>query len=100
MSQHAFSILNSSLLVRDVQGRYMPATDGQILDAARQIIDQNMLRGAALTSQHLAKDYLWAKLAGFESEVFTVLFLDTQHRLTEYAEMFHGTVSAVFTGAA
>lgn len=94
MSQHAFSTLNSSLLVRDVQGRYLPATAEQILDAARQVIDQKMLRGAAFTSQQRAKEYLCTKLAGFDSEVFAVLFLDTQHRLIEYDEMFHGTIAS------
>ena len=35
-----------------------------------------------------------AWLAGFEHEVFAVLFLDTQHRLIEYAEMFRGTIDS------
>lgn len=34
------------------------------------------------------------QLAGFEYEVFAVLFLDTQHRLIEYAELFHGTIDS------
>ena len=40
------------------------------------------------------KDYLRAKLAGFEHEVFAVLFLDTRHRLIDYAEMFRGTIDS------
>lgn len=94
MLQHAFSTLNSSLLVHDVQGRYLPATAEQILDAARQVIDQKMRRGAAFTSQQRAKEYLRTKLAGFDNEVFAVLFLDTQHRLIEYDEMFYGTIAS------
>ena len=35
-----------------------------------------------------------AKLAGFEHEVFAVLFLDTQHRLIEYSELFRGTIDS------
>src|SRR3546814_6224924 len=45
-----------------------------------------------LTSPAAVKEYLRAKLAGFEHEVFAVLFMDTQHRLIEYAEMFRGTI--------
>jgi DNA repair protein RadC len=51
-----------------------------------------MQRGASFTSPAAVKEYLRAKLAGFEHEVFAVLFLDTQHRLIEYAEMFRGTI--------
>ena len=36
------------------------------------------------------RKYLSAKLADFEHEVFAVLFLDTQHRLIEYSELFRG----------
>ena len=39
----------------------------------------------------LVKEYLRNKLAGFEHEVFAVLFLNTRHRPTE---MFHGTIDS------
>jgi DNA repair protein RadC len=35
MSQQSFSSSDSLLLVRDDQGRYLPATADQILEAAR-----------------------------------------------------------------
>nr|WP_257785758.1 JAB domain-containing protein [Pseudomonas aeruginosa] len=53
-----------------------------------------MQRGASFSSPSEVKEYLRAKLAGFEHEVFAVLFLDSQHRLIEYAEMFHGTIDS------
>ncbi len=93
MSQQHFSSFYSALLVRDAQGRYLPATNDQILEAARQAVDQKMVRGTAFTSPTVVKEYLTAKLAGFDVEVFAVLFLDSQHRLIEYAEMFQGTLS-------
>ena len=94
MSQLSFSSLDAALMVRDSQGHYLPATADQILDAARQAIEQKMQRGASFTSPVAVKEYLRAKLAGFEHEVFAVLFLDTQHRLIEYVEMFHGTIDS------
>ncbi|MBT1118131.1 hypothetical protein JR049_33055 [Pseudomonas aeruginosa] len=92
MSQLSFSSFDSSLMVRDTQGRYLLATAEQILDAARQAIERKMQRGTSFTSPAAVKEYLCAKLAGFEHEVFAVLFLDTHHRLIEYAEMFRGTI--------
>ncbi|HGW4115848.1 TPA: DNA repair protein RadC [Serratia marcescens] len=92
MSQLSFSSFDASLMVRDAQGRYVLATADQILEAARQAIEHKMQRGASFTSPSAVKDYLSAKLAGYEHEVFAVLFMDTRHRLIEYAEMFHGTI--------
>ena len=94
MSQLSFSSFDSSLLVRDAQGRYLPASVDQILDAARQAIDQKMQRGTSFTSPTLVKEYLVTKLSGLEHEVFAILFLDTQHRLIEYREMFRGTIDS------
>jgi DNA repair protein RadC len=62
MSQLSLS-LDSSLLVRDIQERYLLATPEQILDAARQVIDQQMRRGADLSSPSAVRDFLRAKLA-------------------------------------
>lgn len=92
MSQLSFSSFDSSLMVRDAQGRYLLATAEQILEAARQAIERKMQRGTSFTSPAAVKEYLRAKLAGFEYEVFAVLFMDTQHRLIEYTEMFRGTI--------
>ena len=94
MSQLSFSSFDTSLMVRDAQGRYLLATTDQILEAARQAIEHKMQRSASFSSPAAVKEYLRAKLAGFEHEVFAVLFLDTQHRLIEYAEMFHGTIDS------
>ena len=94
MSQLSFSSFDSSLMVRDAQGRYLLATAEQILEAARQAIERKMQRGTSFTSPAAVKEYLRAKLAGFEHEVFAVLFMDTQHRLIEYREMFHGTIDS------
>ncbi|WP_241044443.1 RadC family protein [Achromobacter xylosoxidans] len=94
MSQLSFSSFDDALLVRDSHGRYAPASADQILEAARLVIDQKMQRGTSFISPAAVKEYLLAKLAGFEHEVFSVLFMDTQHRLIEYREMFHGTIDS------
>ncbi len=84
--------LDSSLLVRDDQGRYLMATADQILEAAPQVIDQKTQRGASFTSPSEVKDYLKAKLSGYEREVFAVMLMDAKHCLLEYVELFQGTI--------
>lgn len=61
--------------------------------APRQAVDQKMLRGVAFTSPAVVKEYLTTKLAGFDLEVFAVLFLSSQPRLIEYMEMFQGMLN-------
>ncbi|MGP2832041.1 RadC family protein [Serratia nevei] len=94
MSQLSFSSFDTTLMVRDTQGRYLPATADQILEAARQVVEQKIQRGTSFTSPEVVKEYLCAKLAGYEREVFSVLFLDSQHRLIEYVEMFRGSINS------
>ncbi|EMC4330751.1 DNA repair protein RadC [Cronobacter sakazakii] len=94
MSQLSIPSFDSPLMLRDSRGRYRQASADQILEAARQVIDQKMQRGDEFTSPAAVKDYLRAKLAGFEHEVFAVLFLDTRHRLIDYTEMFRGTIDS------
>ena len=92
MSQLSFSSFESALLVRDAHGRYLPASADDILEAARQVIDQKMQRGTLFDSPVTVKTYLCTKLSGFDHEVFAVLFLDSRHRLIDYMEMFRGTI--------
>lgn len=86
------SFFESSLFVRDARRRYQPATAEQIIDAARQVVEERLRRGAAMTSPQEVKDFLRTKLAGLEREVFAVLYLDCRHRLIEYVELFQGTI--------
>lgn len=46
-----------------------------------------------LASPDAVKDYLRLQLANKPHEVFAVLFLDCQHRVIEFSEMFRGTLT-------
>src|SRR5690625_2852255 len=92
MSQLSFSSFDSSLLVRDAQGRYLPASVDQILDAARQAIDQKMQRGTSFTSPPLVQECVVPELSGGEQAVVAVLLLDTQHGVVQYGAWFRGTL--------
>lgn len=94
MSNHPHFPAAEEILIRDARGDYQPASASQILDAARRIMDQLVQRGAEMSSPTTVRDYLTVKLAGYEHEMFAVLFLDNQHRLIEYVELFRGSIDS------
>lgn len=53
---------------------------------------QALRRADALTSPAQCARYLRLRLRRREREVFAVVFLDSQHRVIEYEELFQGTV--------
>jgi DNA repair protein RadC len=46
----------------------------------------------ALTSPALARDAIRLRFAGLEHEIFACLFLDNQHRVIKFEELFRGTI--------
>lgn len=93
MSQSNFSSAEGSMLVRDVQGEYRQASAEEVMQAARRVLSNRVRRGAAMTSPQDVKDHLRPRLGMLEHEVFSVMFMDAQHRLIAYREMFRGTVT-------
>lgn len=81
------------LMVRDHEGQYLLATPEQVLGAARGLIDQMTPNGTQFSSPSDTQDYFRTMLAGKARETFAVMFLDCEHRLIEYVEMFHGTLT-------
>lgn len=57
-------------------------------------MEQLVQRGTQMSSPTAVRDYLTVKLAAYEHEMFAVLFLDNQHRLIEYVEMFRGSIDS------
>lgn len=88
----AESYVRRPLYVRGNRSRYLPATADQIVEAARQVVDQRMIRGTSFKDPSVARGFFRDKLAGLEREVFAAAFLDTRHRLIEFVELFHGTI--------
>ena len=66
----------------------------QILETAANIIAEKYLYEDAYCNTQATKDYLSYKLSSHEREVFAVMFLDSQHRLLEFRELFFGTIDA------
>jgi DNA repair protein RadC len=64
-----------------------------VIAAAMQVLEQRARFCSALTSPGAVRDYLRLALAGREHEVFVCIFLDSQHRVIEFQEMFRGTLT-------
>ena len=63
-----------------------------VLEMAKRHFKEILDRGSALTSPDITKAYLSAHLRGYAYEVFACLFLDNQHRVIKFAELFKGTI--------
>ena len=83
----------TALYVQDRGRRYSQATEGQIVEAARKLVDKRVRRGTSFRDPSVARGYFRDKLAGLEREVFAAAFLDSRHRLIDYAELFYGTIN-------
>lgn len=86
-------VASNALLVREVDGRYRPASSEEVLQQARRVLSQRVRRGATMSSPQAVKDYLRLEIGALEHEVFCVIFLDAQHRILALKEMFRGTVT-------
>jgi DNA repair protein RadC len=64
-----------------------------IFEMSRRALNEQMQKSDILGSPQQVRDYLVLKLGGFKQEVFLVLFLDAQNRLTASEKMFVGTLT-------
>jgi DNA repair protein RadC len=65
----------------------------QIIGAALAVLEQRARYQSCLSSPSAVRDYLRLTLAEREHEVFACVFLDAQHRVIEFAELFRGTLT-------
>ncbi len=63
-----------------------------VMEMARRHFAEILQRGNALTSPDITRAYLSAQLRGYSYEVFACLFLDNQHRVIQWEELFRGTI--------
>ncbi len=64
-----------------------------VVELARRSLRQRLAERPAFDSPGAVRDYLQLQLAAQQREVFAVLFLDAQHRLLSFDEMFRGTLA-------
>jgi DNA repair protein RadC len=63
-----------------------------VLEMARRHLSASLQAGDVLSSPVLVRQYLSAQLRHQAREVFAIIFLDNQHRLLAYDELFYGTI--------
>lgn len=63
-----------------------------VLEMARRHFNEVLQHGDVLTSPEVTRAYLSAQLRGYRHEVFACLFLDNQHRVIQWEELFRGTI--------
>jgi DNA repair protein RadC len=86
-------IVDNTLFVRDETGEYRIAPLGLVIERARTLLDEQA-KTEAITSPDKARDWCMARLASLDHEVFGVVFLDNQHRVIAFEEMFRGTIDS------
>lgn len=64
-----------------------------VLELARRSLGRQVAERPLFDAPAQVKDFLRLHLGGLTHEVFAVLFLDAQHRLIRYEEMFRGTLT-------
>lgn len=65
-----------------------------VMEMARRHLFEELKRGTALTSPGAVRQYLRSRLAHLPHEVFACLFLDNQHRVIAFEELFQGTLDS------
>lgn len=82
----------NELMVK-INGRYRPAPAQLVLDAAAEYTRQTVNRDRpCLTSPEVAAQYLVPILGHREHEIFGIVFLNAQHQVIEFSELFRGTI--------
>lgn len=65
-----------------------------VQEMTKRHLNEQLVREDVFTSAELVKNYLKTHLQMSQREVFAVLFLDSQHRLIQYQELFYGTIDS------
>ncbi|MNG89918.1 hypothetical protein D3C72_1180230 [compost metagenome] len=71
-----------------------PVTEQDLLLMANQIARKRLAKGMPITNTTNAAERLQTLLQDREHEVFAALFLDNQHRLLAFEELFRGTLDS------
>lgn len=62
------------------------------LELSERYLQCGFERADAITDPTLTRRYLMGKLRHYSREVFACMYLDNQHRLIQYEELFFGTI--------
>ena len=81
------------LYIKNEDGSYIPAPKEVIFKVAKRLSSSQLRRGAVIHSSETAKEAINHKLEGYQCEMFACLFLDSQHRILDFQELFRGSIN-------
>jgi len=86
--------MGTILFTTDVNTKtgFREATFDEVIAGAKHALAIRVRKGTVMASPKAARDYLTMRLGAREHEVFTILFLDSRHRLIDCLELFRGTI--------
>jgi DNA repair protein RadC len=93
MKKQRTKIIDTTLFVRDTAGEYHIAPLPLVIETARRGLDEKA-RVEAFTSPARAMEWCIIRLSPLEHEVFAGVFLDNQHKVIEFTELFRGTIDS------
>jgi DNA repair protein RadC len=64
------------------------------LEMSQRYLAEQLTTGDAINNPSEVKSYIQSRLVGRKNEVFAVLFLNNQHQILSFEELFFGTVNA------
>ncbi len=71
-----------------------PVTEKDILIMARRLAKNRLAKGCRIERPSSAFLYLQTLMGSYENEVFGSVFLDNQHRIISFEELFRGSINA------
>ena len=77
------------------QNKLVISNENKIIESALKILEQRInysSESQAFTSPKDSKAFVKLQLATLEHEVFACMFLDNQHRVITFKQMFRGTI--------
>ncbi len=66
----------------------------KVLELASSIIENKIRTTQVLTNPDLTREFLKMKMCHLEHEIFGIIFVDAQHKVIEFKEMFRGTIDS------
>ena len=63
-----------------------------VLEMSRRYLAESLTHTRVMSSSEVVKAYLQSQLRHRNAEIFAALFVDSQHRLIAYRELFQGTI--------
>ena len=82
----------AAFAIQERDGAYRAASEDDIIQAAMAVMDARFTKGTAMISPDKTREFLKLQLAHVKHEIFAVMWLDNQHRVIAFEELFRGTI--------